>query len=138
MDTLSADKRSETMGRVRSKDTTAELIVRRLVHSLGFRYRLHGRELPGKPDIVFPARRKVIFVHGCFWHGHSCRSGRNRPASNQTYWIPKLDRNKTRDRANRNRLRRLGWDVLVIWECELKETDRLRGRIAGYLDMKNE
>ncbi len=109
------------------------MIVRAAVHRLGFRYRLHCRALPGNPDLVFPSRRKIIFVHGCFWHGHACRAGRNRPASNTGYWIAKLDRNRQRDRVNRARLRRLGWQVLVVWECQLKDPARLPVRIARFL-----
>src|SRR5438105_2600699 len=97
MDTLTADKRSELMSRVRSRDTKPELRVRTMIHKMGFRYSLHRRDLPGNPDVVFSVRRKIIFVHGCFWHGHRCRSGQNRPTSNQTYWSSKLDRNKRRD-----------------------------------------
>ena len=96
------------MKRVRGKDTRPELAVRSLVHGMGFRYALHRRDLPGNPDLVFPARNRVIFVHGCFWHGHSCRAGRNWPSSNTGYWTAKLDRNQARDAANRRRLRRLG------------------------------
>lgn len=133
MDTFSAEQRSAVMRRVRGRDTQPEMAVRRLVHGLGFRYRLHCRDLPGNPDLVFPALRKIIFVHGCFWHGHACRSGRNRPSSNTGYWLAKLDRNKERDRLNRRRLKRLGWDVLVIWECQLRRSDRIASRIAGFL-----
>jgi DNA mismatch endonuclease (patch repair protein) len=111
------------------------MTVRRLVHRLGFRYALHRRDLPGSPDLVFPSRGRVIFVHGCFWHAHGvCRAGRNRPSSNQAYWIPKLNRNRERDAANRRCLRNLGWRVLVIWECQLKNPDRLRARIARFFE----
>jgi len=133
MDTFRPDQRSEVMRRVRAFDTEPEMVVRRFVHSLGFRYRLHRRELPGNPDLVFPRLRKIIFVHGCFWHGHDCRAGRNRPSSNKNYWIPKLDRNKLRDRRNRSKLKRLGWDVLVVWECQLKHSGTVANRIAKFL-----
>ena len=133
MDTFSKAERSAIMRRVRGKDTRPEMAVRRMVHRLGFRYRLHRGDLPGKPDLAFPGRRKVIFVHGCYWHGHSCRAGRNRPSSNTKYWIAKLDRNKARDAANRRRLRRLGWGVLAVWECELKNAGRLSARLARFL-----
>jgi len=133
MDTFRPGQRSEVMRRVRAFDTEPEMAVRRFVHGLGFRYRLHRRELPGNPDLVFPKLRKIIFVHGCFWHGHHCRAGRNRPNSNTGYWIPKLDRNKSRDRRNRRKLKRLGWDVLVVWECQLKRSERVAGRIAKFL-----
>jgi len=132
MDNLTRAQRSETMRRVRGKDTGPELRVRRMVHGMGFRYRLHVKELPGSPDLLFPARAKVIFVHGCFWHGHDCRAGLNRPSSNRRYWTPKLERNRRRDRANRTRLRRLGWRVLVVWECQLK-SHTLRDRLASFL-----
>ena len=133
MDTFTPKERSRVMRQVRDRDTGPEMTVRRLVHSMGFRYRLHCRELPGNPDLVFPSRRKIIFVHGCFWHGHACRSGRNRPSSNTGYWIPKLERNKARDRANRRQLKRLGWDVLVVWECQLKRAGAVAARILRFL-----
>ncbi|MBZ5583390.1 MAG: DNA mismatch endonuclease Vsr [Acidobacteriia bacterium] len=132
MDTFSRDERSAIMRRVQARDTKPEMLVRSLVHRMGLRFSAHRSDLPGKPDLVFPCRAKVIFVHGCFWHGHNCRSGRNRPSSNQDYWIPKLDRNMARDAANRRRLRREGWGVLTVWECELKNEPRLRGRIARF------
>lgn len=121
------------MRRVRGKDTGPEMIVRRMAHGMGFRYALHRADLPGNPDLVFPSRKKVIFVHGCFWHGHSCRSGRNRPGSNQAYWIPKLDRNKARDARNRALLRSMGWKVLTLWECRLKDEERLRNQLTKFL-----
>src|ERR1700678_2347755 len=111
MDTFTPAQRSAVMSRIRGKDTKPEMAVRRMVHRLGFRYALHRRDLPGNPDLVFPARGRVIFVHGCFWHGHTCRAGQNRPSSNQSYWKAKLDRNQARDAANRRRLRNLGWQT---------------------------
>lgn len=134
MDTFTAEQRSEVMRRVRATDTGPEMTVRRLTHAMGFRYRLHCRELAGNPDLVFPARGKIIFVHGCFWHSHSCRAGRNRPVTNKPYWLTKLERNRRRDRTNRARLRRDGWDVLVVWECQLKDAERLRERIRRFLE----
>lgn len=133
VDTFSQAERSAIMRRVHGKDTGPEMAVRRMVHRMGFRYCLHRGDLPGKPDLAFPARRKVIFVHGCYWHGHSCRAGRNRPSSNTGYWIAKLDRNKARDAANQRRLRRMGWGVLAVWECELKNAERLQARLARFL-----
>jgi DNA mismatch endonuclease (patch repair protein) len=133
MDKLTIAQRSEVMSRVRSEDTKPEMAVRSLIHRLGYRYRLHGQELPGKPDLVFPTLGKAIFVHGCFWHGHRCRSGRNRPSSNTLYWTLKLDGNKKRDRATNLKLRRLGWNVLVLWECELKNEALLQARIESFL-----
>ena len=127
-------QRSVIMARVKSKNTVPEMIVRRLAFSLGYRYRLHVAALPGKPDLVFPGRRKVIFVHGCFWHGHDCRAGRNRPASNIAYWSAKLDRNFTRDRENQARLKIAGWDPLVLWECELRNTEKTAERLREFLN----
>jgi len=122
------------MRQVRSEDTKPEMRVRRLTHRMGYRYRLHRKDLPGKPDLVFPGRKKVIFVHGCFWHGHDCPAGRKIPKTNQAYWTNKLNRNKERDRINQAKLRELGWDVLVIWECETKDEEALAERIVGFLD----
>ncbi len=133
MDIVSRSERSAIMRSVHGKDTVPELVVRRLVHGLGYRYSLTRQDLPGRPDLTFPSRNKVIFVHGCFWHGHSCRAGRNRPSSNRAYWIPKLDRNAARDRANAKRLRASGWGVLTIWECQLSDEERVRERIARFL-----
>ncbi|MEW6236268.1 MAG: very short patch repair endonuclease [Candidatus Omnitrophota bacterium] len=133
MDNLTPDIRRQTMSRVRSKDTKPEWVVRRLVHSMGYRYRLHRADLPGKPDLVFPKYRKAIFVNGCFWHGHQCRAGRNRPASNKDYWLPKLEKNKTRDRSHYRRLRKMGWGIMVIWECQIKKTEVLKKRIRRFL-----
>lgn len=132
MDTLTPEQRSRTMSRVRGKDTGPELTVRRMAHRMGLRYRLHGADLPGKPDLVFPRWKKVIFVHGCFWHGHRCKAGRRRPASNTDYWNRKLDRNKERDKQNRRALKRLGWEVLVIWECQLGDDYALRERLRAF------
>jgi DNA mismatch endonuclease, patch repair protein len=123
--------RSENMRQIRSKDTAPELIVRKLVYRLGYRYRLHRTDLPGKPDLVFSAKQKVIFVHGCFWHQHRCIN--RMPQSNQTYWVPKLARNKARDARNMRELRASGWNVLVIWECETKNTDVLAKVIRRFL-----
>jgi len=125
------------MALIKSKDTNPELTVRRLVHAMGYRYRLHKKELPGKPDLVFAGRRKVIYVHGCYWHCHlhydpTCR--RARPAkSNLDYWGPKLARNIARDKVNIERLQATGWDVLVLWECRLKDRDNLMELIFDFL-----
>jgi len=118
MDKISPAQRSANMRRIHSVDTAPELAIRRLIHRLGYRFRLHRKDLPGRPDIVFSGRRKVIFVHGCFWHQHSkCREGRM-PDSRPEYWLPKLQGNKARDAVHRSELERLGWEVLVIWECQ--------------------
>jgi DNA mismatch endonuclease, patch repair protein len=133
-DTFSPTERSAIMRAVKGKNTTPELRVRRLVHSLGYRYRLHVRELPGTPDLVFPRLRKVINVSGCFWHMHGC--GRCRiPATRRDYWLAKLERNAARDRATRRALQRAGWQVLTVWECQTNESGlrRLTGRIARFL-----
>jgi DNA mismatch endonuclease (patch repair protein) len=128
--------RSENMRRIRSKDTAPELAVRRLVYSLGYRYRLHRADLPGKPDLVFSGQRKVIFVHGCFWHQHNrCKIARL-PRSNEDYWLPKLARNKARDAKHKRTLRALGWKFLIIWECTTKDHERLTQRIATFLGKK--
>jgi DNA mismatch endonuclease (patch repair protein) len=123
------------MARIKSKNTEPELKVRRAAHALGYRFRLHRRDLPGKPDLVFARRRKVIFVHGCFWHQHTdpaCLDGR-KPRSNSTYWDTKLARNLDRDRNANLELQRLGWDVLTIWECELKDERALSKRLIEFL-----
>ena len=139
-DTLSPRQRSERMGRVRNKDTKPELFVRRLVHAMGYRYRLHSGELPGHPDMVFKSRRKVIFVHGCFWHRHGevcpeveCPLTRL-PKSRLDFWVPKFEKNKLRDREKQAKLREMGWDCLVVWECQLRDVDGLTGRVTEFLD----
>jgi len=116
-------QRSLTMRAVKSKDTTPEIAVRQLLHSLGYRYRLHRRDLPGSPDIVFGSRRKVIFVHGCFWHGHNCRRGSRKPKTNSNYWENKISGNVARDESTLIALRKSGWNVLIVWECEIRETN---------------
>lgn len=136
MDTVPAQVRSEIMRRVRSVDTKPEMQVRRLVHSLGFRYRLHDESLPGRPDLVFSGRRKVIFVHGCFWHGHNCDAGKL-PTSNTAYWEAKRDRNVARDRQCLRALARAGWRTLVVWECQLRDVDRMTFKIVSFLAGRN-
>ena len=135
MDPLTPTQRSERMSRVRHKDTKPEMVVRRLTHSLGYRYRLHRRDLPGQPDVVFPSRRKIILVHGCFWHQHGCPIYRY-PKSRLEFWAPKLERNIRRDRENQARLRELGWEVLVVWECQAKrkDTSDLAAQLQAFLD----
>ncbi|MBN1344051.1 MAG: DNA mismatch endonuclease Vsr [Phycisphaerae bacterium] len=136
MDNLTPEIRTETMRRVKAKNTGPELVVRRLVHSLGYRYRLHRDDLPGCPDLVFPSRRAVLFVHGCFWHVHTCKQGRKAPKSNVSYWRAKRERNKSRDHRVQRQLRRKGWRVLVVWECQTHASrlDRLAGRITRFFD----
>lgn len=127
-------ERSEIMRRVCSTNTKPELIVRRLIHSLGFRYRLHKKDLPGKPDLVFSSKRKVIFVNGCFWHGHSCKRGNRLPKKNRDYWTKKIGSNKHRDKNNTEKLIEAGWSVLTIWECETKDQESLRHMIVEFLN----
>ncbi len=133
MDTLTPEQRSERMSRVRNKDTKLELRVRRLVHSLGYRYRLHGGSLPGRPDLVFKSRGKVIFVHGCFWHRQEGCPQCRMPKSRLEFWKQKLTANRERDRVNQAKLAALGWDYMIVWECELRNTDVLASRIQPFL-----
>lgn len=121
------------MRAVKGKDTAPEIAVRRLLHAKGYRFRLHVDHLPGKPDLVFAGRRKVIFVHGCFWHGHQCSRGSRTPKTNRDYWMKKISRNVARDAANKSALRRLGWRVLTIWECDLKKLARVKGKAIRFL-----
>lgn len=134
MDSLSPAKRSEIMARVRSKNTRPELFVRKLVFALGYRYRLHAKDLPGHPDLVFRKSRKVIFVHGCFWHRHANCALARLPKSRLEFWIPKLEGNKRRDRRINGVLARRGWKVLTIWQCQLKRTKGLELRVRRFLD----
>jgi DNA mismatch endonuclease (patch repair protein) len=124
-DVFDAEKRSAVMRAVKSRDTGPELKVRRAAHALGLRFRLKRDDLPGKPDIVFPGRRTAMFVHGCFWHGHACARGSRIPQTNRAYWLAKIDRNMTRDKANLAALRKLGWKPAVVWECETADPARL-------------
>ena len=126
--------RRANMASVRSKDTKPELVVRRLLHSLGYRYRLHRRDLPGTPDICFPARKKAIFVHGCFWHRHEGCIRTTMPKTRTSFWEEKFDRNVVRDRANLTNLGGLGWKVMVVWECETTDVETLAFRLVGFLD----
>ena len=135
VDTLTKKQRSARMALVKGKHTGPEMTVRRLVHGLGYRYRLHCNKLPGKPDLVFGNRKKVIFVHGCFWHRHddsSCKLARL-PKSRLGFWVPKLEANKERDGRNEQALRAEGWGVLVIWECELTDAPALARKIRKFL-----
>jgi DNA mismatch endonuclease (patch repair protein) len=134
VDNLSLAERSEIMARVRSKNSRPELLVRKLVFALGYRYRLHVKDLPGHPDIVLRKFRKVIFVHGCFWHRHAGCALARLPKSNLDFWAPKLEGNKKRDEKNKRALLRSGWKVLTIWECQIKGSDWLAARIRRFLD----
>ncbi|MCM2549400.1 MULTISPECIES: very short patch repair endonuclease [Burkholderia] len=134
MDSLTPAERSERMSRIKGSNTKPELIVRSLIHRIGYRYRLHGKGLPGRPDLVFSKRRKVIFVHGCFWHRHDgCHLARL-PKSRLDFWRPKLEANAERDKEVERRLSELGWKVLTIWECEVKDEVVLTLRVRAFLD----
>lgn len=134
MDQLNKEQRSAQMARVRAKNTGPELAVRRLAHALGYRYRLHVGGLPGKPDLVFPGRVAIIFVHGCFWHRHAGCALARLPKSRLDFWEPKLTTNRQRDQRNERALRALGWRVMVVWECQVANTERLAARIRRFLD----
>ena len=133
MDVFSREKRSQIMSRVSGKNTKPEIAVRSLLHNLGYRFRLHRKDLPGKPDITLPKHKKVIFVHGCFWHGHADCSRSKRPATNEEFWHEKLDKNIERDKATVNSLKELGWDVLTVWTCEVKDTNKLKNKLLSFL-----
>lgn len=134
-DVHTKNQRSFNMSRIRGKDTAPEMVVRRLVHRMGYRYRLHVRYLPGCPDLVFPTKKAVLFVHGCFWHRHACKLGRPVPATRRTFWKTKLEANKQRDIRHRRVLRRLGWKVLTVWECQTRpaKRERLAERLRAFL-----
>jgi len=124
--------RSALMRAVRRRDTGPELTVRRALHARGWRFRLHRKDLPGSPDIVFPSRRKVIFVHGCFWHGHDCPKGRQ-PKTRQEFWATKIHDNRARDHRAEEALSGLGWSTLVVWQCELREREAVLQRVEAFL-----
>lgn len=132
-DSLTPQHRSWNMSRIRGKNTKPEMTVRRMIHGAGYRYRLHDKRLPGKPDLVFAGRRKVIFVHGCFWHSHSCRVGERAPQQNAEFWAAKRARTFERDAGQLERLREAGWQPLVVWECELKDHEALLERLSAFL-----
>jgi DNA mismatch endonuclease (patch repair protein) len=133
MDTLTAAERSARMAKIKSKDTQPELRVRQIVHRLGYRFRLHRKDLPGRPDLVFPSRRKVIFVHGCFWHGHQGCKVANRPKSRRGFWDAKFQSNRIRDAKNQRLLKQDGWRVLTVWECQTKGSEELNARLLRFL-----
>ena len=135
-DTLTKVERSERMSRVRGKDTKPELTVRHVVHRMGYRYRLHRRDLPGTPDLVLPSRKKAILIHGCYWHRHpdpACKLARL-PKSRLDFWKPKLEGNRRRDQQNLAKLRELGWDVVVVWECEVGDQGHLEKSLRDFLE----
>lgn len=126
-------QRSRTMAAVKSTNTKPEMLVRKLLYQLGYRYRLHQTHLPGKPDVVFQGRKKIIFVHGCFWHGHECKRGSRKPSTRQDYWLPKIERNQQRDNLNIEALQNSGWSILVLWECKLKDQEELTAKLKSFL-----
>lgn len=128
------EQRSRIMRAVKGGDTGPEMKVRRMTHAMGYRFRLHRKDLPGKPDLVFPGRLKVVFVHGCFWHGHNCARGARVPKANRDYWIGKITKNRDRDRMAKTALTKAGWKVAVLWECELNDENRLRRRLREFLN----
>jgi DNA mismatch endonuclease (patch repair protein) len=132
-DVFTPAERSRVMARVKGKDTSPELKVRKLLTRLGLRYRLHRADLPGKPDVVLPGRKTVVCVHGCFWHGHDCARGARMPKANADYWQSKIARNRTRDVAAREALAADGWRTVVVWECELKDEAALEKRLRKQL-----
>lgn len=132
-DVFPKEKRSWIMSRVKGRDTKPELLVRSFVHRMGFRFRIHGRDLPGNPDIVLPRHGKVIFVHGCFWHGHKRCLRSKRPTTHKRFWNKKLDQNIKRDERFRRMLRRKGWRVLVVWQCETRKQEKLLRKLEGFL-----
>ena len=138
-DKLTPEQRSWNMSRIRGKNTKPELLVRRLLHARGYRYRLHGRagsiRLPGSPDLVFAGRRKVIFVNGCFWHFHDCRVGQHAPKANADFWAAKRTRTRERDARQCRQLEDAGWEVLTVWECELREPSALEDQLVRFLEM---
>lgn len=133
-DTLSKSQRKYCMSQNKGINTSLEILVRHQIFSLGYRYRLHRRDLPGCPDLVFPSKRKVIFVNGCFWHRHICKRGRSMPEARKAFWQTKFERTVQRDRANRRKLKALGWDVLTIWECQIKDIERLKSKFITFLE----
>jgi DNA mismatch endonuclease, patch repair protein len=133
VDTFNEVKRSWIMSRVKNKDTKPEIIVRSIIHRLGYRFRKNNLNLPGRPDIVLARHRKVIFVHGCFWHGHKNCKRASRPTTNEIFWSIKLDKNIARDKRNNKALKSLGWKTLTIWECQIKETDKLLSKLENFL-----
>ncbi|MCZ6652752.1 MAG: DNA mismatch endonuclease Vsr [Planctomycetota bacterium] len=137
MDVHTPEKRSFNMSRIRSRDSRPEVLLRKLVHSLGFRFRLHRRDLPGTPDLVLPRQGRIIFVHGCFWHMHHCRYGRVKPATRAEFWETKRQGNVTRDRRQIRKLRRLGWRVLVVWECQTRDLEKLRAKLRRFLELSS-
>ena len=138
MDVFSKEKRSQIMSRVSGKNTKPELVVRSLLHNMGYRFRLHRNDLPGKPDITLPKYKKIIFVHGCFWHGHIGCPRAKRPTTNNKFWNEKLNKNIERDKITVNNLKQLGWDILTVWTCEVKNIEKLRNKLLSFIEKHKE
>lgn len=132
MDTITPAERSALMSRIRSKDTKPEMAVRSLLHRMGFRFRIHRKDLPGRPDIVLPRHRKIVLIQGCFWHGHTCRLA-SKPKSNESYWSVKLETNRARDARNLAALIGQGWTVLELWECEIRHFEGLKEKLHAFM-----
>jgi DNA mismatch endonuclease, patch repair protein len=137
MDVFSKEKRSQIMSHVSGKNTKPELIVRSLLHHMGYRFRLHRKNLPGKPDIILPKYKKVIFIHGCFWHGHKNCPRSKRPTTNKEFWHKKIDRNIHHDKEIVSNLKESGWDILIVWTCEIKDLNQLKDKILNFLEEIN-
>lgn len=135
-DVFSEEKRSWIMSRVKGRDTKPEIVVRSIIHRMGFRFRLHQRDLPGTPDIVLPRHKKVVLIHGCFWHSHKGCSRSKRPTTNVEFWNSKIEGNIERDKRSCRSLRRMGWKVLVVWQCETRNPEKLLGKLERFLDVK--
>lgn len=133
MDIFTPEKRSHVMSQVRGKNTKPEILVRKLLHRMGYRFRLHRKDLPGKPDIVLPKYKTVVFIHGCFWHGHNCKRGA-KPSSNKDFWNEKLEKNVERDKKHVRSLEAIGWRCIVVWECETKNADLLEVKLKNGLE----
>jgi DNA mismatch endonuclease, patch repair protein len=136
VDRFTPEQRSRIMAAIHDRNTAPEMLVRSMLHRLGYRYRLHDKRLPGTPDLVFPSRKCVIFVHGCFWHGHSCRRA-HLPASNVAFWTEKIEKNKQRDQREYRQLRARGWRILAVWQCEMKDHDFLQKKLTDFLEEAN-
>ncbi len=134
MDNLTKKQRSYCMSKIKSKNTNPEILVRSFIHRMGYRFRLHCKELPGKPDIVLPRYKKIIFVHGCFWHRHNCRYGRVIPKTNKKYWDNKRKGNVERFKKNASQLKKLGWNIFIVWECQTRDIEKLKNKISDFLD----